>query len=190
VLDVEPARGQDRAVAPSVVVALTVAAGLAIAACQGDDPPPPAPSAVEAFPDPPHVDGPITVTLRTALRQTTDGGECRADPDDGRLCSPDGSTGYRVIATSPPVVVDEVSTAPAEDRTSWSTTIRFADGSRAVVRRSRAQAAGVGGVVVVSVGDDVATVVPPADLTPRRAALLGLGKAEAWSVVDAFSRSK
>jgi hypothetical protein len=175
---------------PSVVAALTVAAGLVLTGCQGDDPPGPAPSRVEAFPDPPHVTGPMTVELTAALTQATDEGECRADPVSGLLCSADGSTGYRVIETSRPVVVDDVSTAPAADRTSWGTTIRFADRSRGDVRRSQREAAGVGGVVVVTVDDDVVTVISPADLGPRRASLLGLEKTEAWSLVNAFSRSK
>jgi hypothetical protein len=173
-----------------VAAALVVAVGLTVTACQGDESPRATPSTVEAFPDPPHAAGPITVRLRASLPLVTDDDECRADPGNGRLCSADWSTGYRVIETSRPVVVDDVSTAPAADRTSWSTTIRFAESSRGDVRRSQEQAAGLGGVVVVTVGDDVVTAILPGDLSPRRAALLGLEKAEAWSVVDAFSRSK
>ena len=64
--------------------------------------------------------------------------------------------------------------------------MRFAPTRAARVRRAQEQAAGLGGVVVVTVGDDVVTTIAPADLTPRRAARLGLEKTEAWTVVDAF----
>ena len=68
--------------------------------------------------------------------------------------------------------------------------MRFAAASRAAVRRARDEAAAFGGVVVVTVGDDVVAVLAPADLTPRRAARLGLQKAEAWAAVDAFAKAE
>ena len=113
-----------------------------------------APSSVEAFPDPPHVSGPLTVELRPALAADERRPPLPARPGGRPLCSTDGSGGYRALGNRGPVVVDEVSTAPSDDHTSWATTVRFAAASRAAVRRARDQAAGFGGVVVVTVGDD------------------------------------
>lgn len=171
-----------------VLVATTIAAAVALAGCQGDDPPRTAPSSVEAFPDLPHVVGPIEVELRPALPLMTGDRRCRPDPAASRLCSPDGSGGYRVLGTARPAVIADVSTAPASDHLSWGTTMRFGAASRPDVRRARDQAAGFGGVVVVTVADSVVAVVPPSSLTPRRAILLGLQKTEAWAAVRAFSR--
>lgn len=174
----------------SRVVALSVAASLALVGCRGDEPADPAPSNVQAFPDPPYVDGPLTVELRPALPLMTGDRRCRPEQGRGLLCSSDGSGGYRALGTSGPVVIDEVGTTQAEDRTSWGWTARFAADSRAAVRRTQTRAEAVGGVVAVTVDGDVVAVIEPADLTPARAALLGLEKAEAWSVVDAFAKAE
>ena len=145
VLDLGAAYGQDRGVLTRVVVALTVVASVALSGCQGDEPPEPAPTSIEAFPDLPHLAGPLEVELHAALPLMTGDEECLADPEAGRLCSADGATGYRVLGSAVPVMVDEVSTAPTSDHTSWGTTVRFAAESRADVRRAREQAAGLGG---------------------------------------------
>lgn len=171
-------------------VALAVAIVLALAGCQGDgggdETPDAAPSSVQAFPDAPHVSGPLTVELRPALTLALGDRRCRPDPEAGQLCSTDGSGGYRALGASGPLVVDEVATAPSAEHTSWQTTVRFAGSSRDVVRRVREQAAGIGGVVVVTVGDAVVMVATPPELHPGRIVRLGLQKAEAWSLVDAF----
>jgi hypothetical protein len=177
VLDLGGLRGKDRGVPSRIAVALTLAACLGLAGCRGDEPGDPAPSSIQAFPDPPHVDGPLTVELRPALLLM------RGDR------SSDGS-GYRVLGHSGPVIVDEVSTAQSDDHTSWGWTARFGAESRDAVRRAQGEAAAVGGVVVVTVGDDVAAVLAPADLTPRRASRLGLQKAEAWAAVDGFAKAE
>jgi hypothetical protein len=166
-------------------VALAAAALLALAGCQGDEAPD-APSSVEAFPQPPHVSGPLTVELRPALALAIGDRRCRPDPEAGQLCSTDGSGGYRALGTSGPLVVAEVGTEPSADHTSWRTTVRFAGGSRDAVRRVRQQTAGIGGVVVVTIGSSVVMVATPAELHPRGVVRLGLQKAEAWSLVDAF----
>ncbi|KQW47447.1 hypothetical protein ASC77_13375 [Nocardioides sp. Root1257] len=165
---------------------LAVAVVLALAGCQGDETPDAATTSVQAFPDAPHVSGPLTVELRPALSLVFDDRRCRPDPAAGQLCSSDGSGGYRVLGTSGPLVVAEVGTAPSADHTSWRTTVRFAPGSRDAVRRVREQTAGIGGVVVVTVGDAIVMVATPPELHPGRILRLGLGKAEAWSLVDAF----
>ena len=168
-------------------VLLAAAVTLALTGCRGgDDTPDAAPSGVDAFPDPPHVSGPLTVELRPALSLTTGDRRCRPDPEAGQFCSADGSGGYRALGSSGPVVVTTVGTAPSTDHTSWQTTVQFAGGSRDAVRRTRQQAAGFGGVVVVTVDDLVVMVAAPTEVHPRRIARLGLEKSEAWSLVDAF----
>jgi hypothetical protein len=167
-------------------VVAVAALALALTGCQGDDEPDAAPTSVDAFPDPPHVSGPLTVRLRPALALVTGDRRCRPDPDAGQFCSPDGSGGYRALGTSGPVVIDDVGTTQSADHTSWRTTVRFASDARDAVRRVRDQAAGFGGVVVVTVGSTVVMVAAPTELTPGRIARLGLRKAEAWSLVSAF----
>jgi hypothetical protein len=189
VLDLEAPRSKDRGVLPRIVVALTLAACLGLAGCQGDEPAVPAASGIQAFPDPPHVDGPVVVELRPALPAMTGDRRCRPG-GTALLCSSDGSGGYHALGSSGPVVVDEVSTMQSEDHTSWETTVRFAAESRGAVRRARDLGAAVGGVVVVvvTIGGDVVAVLEPADVTPRSVTRLGLQKTEAWSIVDGFSR--
>jgi len=181
-------RNQWRRLVASGLVAL--GACLALAGCQGDEPADPTPSNVQAIADPPYVDGPLTVELRPALPLATGDRRCRPAAGSGLLCSPDGSGGYRALGNSGPVVVAEVSTTQSDDRTSWGWMARFAPESRDAVRRARGEAAALGGVVVVTVGGDVAAVLAPPDLTARRAARLGLQKAEAWAAVGGFSRSE
>ncbi len=189
-LDLVTASGEDLGVLPRIVVALALATYFGLAGCRGDEPADPAPSNIQAIPDPPYVDGPLTVELRPALPLMSGDRRCRPAAGSGLLCSSDGSGGYRALGNSGPVVVDEVSTTQSDDRTSWGWTARFAPESRDAVRRAREEATALGGVVVVTVGDDVAAVLAPADLTPRRAARLGLQKAEAWAAVNGFSRSE
>jgi hypothetical protein len=168
-----------------------LAATLALAGCTGGGPDEPeASSTVEAFPDPPSVAGPLEVELRPALQLLSGDRRCRPDLGAGQLCSPDGSGGYRVLGATRPVTVRSVTTTASEDRTSWGTTIRFAVASRAGVRAASEQAAGLGGVVLVTSGASVLQVLEPLDLTPRRAALLGLEKSEAWAVVDTFEKAQ
>ncbi|WP_028643629.1 hypothetical protein [Nocardioides sp. URHA0020] len=156
-------------VAVALVLALATGAGLVLTGCQGgSEQPGPAPSSVEAFPEAPRMSEPLTVRLRPSLRRLGESGA------------------YRFVGDSGPVVVARVTTAPSADHTSWGTTVVFAAGSADAVRRARDQAAGFGGVVVVTVGDDVVASIPPADLTPRRAVRFGLEKSEAWAVVDAY----
>ena len=181
-------RNQWRRLVAAALVALC--AGSALTGCQGDEQPDSAPSSVQAFPELPRATGPIEVELHPALALMDGDRRCRPAQDKQLLCSSDGSGGFRAMGTSGPVVVDEVSTAQSADHTSWGTTVRFAAESRGAVRRARDQAAAFGGVVVVTGPVGVVAIIEPADLTGRRAALLGLEKAEAWSVVDAFARAE
>jgi len=190
VLDLLTASGKNLGVLPKALLELTVAVCLVLAGCQGDEPAEPAPSSVQAFPDPPHAAGPIEVVLHPALPLMDGDRRCRPGQSAQLLCSSDGSGGFRALGTSGPVVVDEVSTAPSDDHTSWETTVRFAAGSRAAVRRARDSAVGFGGVVVVTGAAGVVAIIEPSDLTAQRVALLGLEKAEAWSVVDAFAKAQ
>lgn len=169
---------------------VALCSALTLSACQGDEEPTSTPSSVQAFPEPPHAAGPIDVVLHPALPLMDGDRRCRPGQSAQLLCSSDGSGGFRALGTSGPVVVDEVSTAPSDDHTSWGTTVRFAAGSRAAVRRARDAAAGFGGVVVVTGSSGVVAIIEPADLTAARVALLGLEKAEAWSVVDAFAKAE
>ncbi|GAA4703943.1 hypothetical protein [Nocardioides conyzicola] len=162
----------------------------ALAGCQGSEEPGSTPSSIQAFPDPPHVDGPLEVMLHPALLRMSGDRPCRSSTDTGVLCSSDGSGGYQSLGKIGPVVITEVSTAPSDDHTSWGTTIRFAPASRDAVRRAQEQAAGFGGVVVVTGSSGVVAVIGPPDLTARRAAVLGLEKSEAWSLVDAFEKAE
>jgi hypothetical protein len=188
VLDRRAASRQDRRVLRLVLAALVLVGTGALAGCTDDQPTsgPAAEGGVQASPAPPHVAGPLPVELRPALK-LTGRGDCH--PEAGRLCSTD-DTAYRVLGAVRPAFVDEVVTEPSPDRTSWGTTVRFADESADAVRRARAEAAGFGGVVLVTGGEGLISVVNPRDLTPRRATFLGLEKAEAWAIVTAFSRSK
>lgn len=182
-------RNQWRRLVAAALVVLCAAPTLT--ACEGDEQPGSAPSSgVQAFPDLPHVAGPIEVELHPALALMDGDRRCRPGQDKQLLCSSDGSGGFRAMGTSGPVVVDEVSTAQSDDHTSWGTTVRFAAGSRGAVRRARDLAAAFGGVIVVTGSVGVVAIIEPPDLTGRRAALLGLEKAEAWSVVDAFERAE
>jgi hypothetical protein len=177
-------------VRPRVVTGIVMGAALALTGCRGGGADPAETSTVEAFPDPPRVAGPLAVELRPALPLVNGDRRCRPDLAGGQLCSPDGQGGYRVLGTTRPVEISAVSTAPSRDRTSWGTTVRFAADSRDDVRRADDQAVGFGGVVLVTVGADVLAVVVPPELEPRRAAFLGLEKAQAWALVDTFAKAQ
>lgn len=175
-----------------VVVAL-VAAALALSGCSAGRPdaaPRSGASSVAAYPDLPRAEGPIAVELRPALPLMTGERRCRTNLELGRLCSPDQSGGYRALGEAGRATIAAAVTAPSADHTSWGTSLRFTSASAVAVRRARATAAGFGGVVLVTRGAQVLAVVPPADLTPRRAAFLGLPKAEAWALVDTFARAQ
>jgi hypothetical protein len=151
---------------------LAIAGTLTLTGCDGDGRPEASSTSVDAYPDPPQVTGPLAVTLQPALRLVGD------------------AESYRPLGTGQPAVVDEVSTEPSAGHTAWGTTVRFATDSRDVVRRAREQAASLGGLVLVSVGDTVVMVATPPEISPRRITRLGLEKAEAWTLVEGFSRSK
>lgn len=178
---------------PRRLAAMALGVAVATAGCtdgSGSDDPAPGSSTVQAFPELPHVDGPFRVQLRPALPLLLGDRRCRRDLSAHELCSSDGSGGYKVLGPAGHAVVDRVTTAPSTDHTSWGTRAVFAAGSRDDVRRAGARAAAFGGVVVVTVGSSVVTIVPPPDLKHGEARFLGLQKAEAWAIVDAFKRAQ
>jgi hypothetical protein len=165
---------------------LFVPVALLVAACGGGDggTPERGPASVAAIPAVPHVRGPIRVRLQPALPLV--GGES-CTPGYGLYCL--GERGYRALGEGRAATIASVRTAPNDDHTAWDTVVRFE--TPASVGRASERAAGMGGVVLVLAGRDRAVAaVPPSEIGPARARFLGLEKAEAWALVDAFSRSK
>ncbi|MBZ5739402.1 hypothetical protein [Nocardioides mangrovi] len=170
----------------TLVAGLTVAAGLALTGCSGGSTEPDAgPSSVAAFPEVPTMDEPLDLELQPALRISFDG-DCSQIRDMVALCSADDQDAFRPLGTAQAVTADEVTTAPAEGHTAWTTTVRFARNDRAAVRSARDTAAGFGGVVVAVVHGHLLATFAPLDIDPGTAHVLGLERAEAWSIVDAF----
>ena len=164
---------------------LAVPVLLLAAGCAGSSSPPePGPTSIAAFPDLPHMTGPLPVRLQPALPMV---GGASCNPGQGSYCL--GDQGYRALGDEREAVVAEVSTRPNEGHTAWDTVVRFR--SVRAPRLATEQAAGMGGVVLVVAADDrVLAAVPPLDLAAGKAQFLGLEKAEAWALVEAFSRSK
>lgn len=174
-----------------LLCATCVVGALTLSGCSGageDAAPDSTPTSIAAYPELPHFAGALEVTLVPALREVSDG---RCTPDDDHGCSPDGSASFRMLGKRQDATVVEVRTAPSSDHTSWSTTVRLAPGSEQQLADARDQAAGFGGVVLVMVGDaedtTVLTVANPQEIQGKRLDFLGLEKAEAWAVVDAFA---
>jgi hypothetical protein len=166
-------------------VLLAVVVALLAAGCAGPSgTPEPGPTSIAAFPDVPRMTGPLPVRLQPALPLA---GSDACTPGSGLYCL--GEQGYRALGHPQRATVGSVSTAPNAEHTGWDTVVRFA--SARPVRRAAVDAAGMGGVVLVlDPAGRVLGAVPPPDLGARKAQFLGLEKAEAWAVVDAFSRSK
>ncbi|MEP9362809.1 hypothetical protein ABLE68_07580 [Nocardioides sp. CN2-186] len=162
---------------------------LTLAGCTGasEDSQPDTPTSIAAYPDLPHFEGDLAVTLVPALREVSDG---RCTPDDDHGCSPDGTESFRMLGERASATVVEALTAPSTDHTSWTTTVRFDGSTQRAVEAARDSAAGLGGVVLVMArnADDqqVLAVANPQEIQGKRADFLGLEKAEAWAIVDAF----
>jgi hypothetical protein len=109
-------------------------------------------------------------------------------PGDGerRVCSADGQHGYRVLGEPSDATIAEVSTAPSEDHLSWTAEIRFQASSRTAVTAARDTAAGVGGMVLVTVDDAVLIAVRPDEITPTTVRFFGLEKPEGWAIPELF----
>jgi hypothetical protein len=186
--DVTRVCGEDRGVSRLVRTTVSLAAGLMVlAGCSGADADPTAadvPSSVDAFPDIPHVDGPLEVRLQPGLPliSTISKGECAADPDE--VCIIDGT--YRLLGKARPVTIAEVRTSPSQAHTDWDAVVRFDPRDRGAVRAVRKQAVGMGGMVVVLLGDRALRALKPTDLAAGKAQVLGLEKPEAWAFVAAF----
>ena len=175
-----------RRVLRTILAALAAPVLLLPAGCGGSDggAPEPGPTSIAAFPDVPHMTGPLPVRLQPALPML--GGES-CTPGYGLYCL--GEQGYRALGEPRAAVVAAVATAPNDGHTAWDTVVRFA--AARPPRLATEQAAGMGGVVLIVAPDDrVLGAVPPPDVEAGKARFLGLEKAEAWALVAAFSRSK
>jgi len=173
-----------------LLCAACVVGALTLSGCSGasQDNRPDTPTSIAAYPDLPHFAGDLAVTLVAALREGSDG---RCTPDDDHGCSPDGTESFRMLGERQPATVVEALTAPSADHTSWTTTVRLDPGSETQLKGLRQQAAGFGGVVLVMAGDpedrQVLAVAKPQEIQGKRLDFLGLEKAEAWAIVDAFA---
>jgi hypothetical protein len=182
--------GEDQRVSRLLrALAATASVALLTAGCSGggassaaDD----HPASVAAYPETPHFEGRLAVTLQPALPVVGDP-SCAPDPDAHQVCSPDGREAYRVLGSTGAATVIEVSVAPSADHTSWVADVRFDPASRTAVGAARDAAAGLGGLVLVCVADRVLLAVRPADLRPAVAHYFGLEKPEAWAIADRFS---
>ncbi len=163
---------------------------LTLSGCSGasEDTRPDTPTSIAAYPDLPHFEGDLAVTLVPALREVSNG---RCTPDDDHGCSPDGSESFRMLGERHKTTVVEALTTPSADHTSWTTTVRFSPGSGPQLTAAQDQAAGIGGVVLVMSGDrddrQVLAIAKPQEMQGKRLNFLGLEKAEAWAIVDAFA---
>ena len=145
-------------------------------------------SSVAAFPRPPHVAGPLPVTLQPGLRLL---GTATCTPAAGVYCL--GDEGYRALGDHVAATAQEVVTRPSRDHGSWRTVVRFTSRSGHAVRSVAGIARDLGGAVVVLRGRVPVAVVAPPDVRVHDGAatlrFLGLQKAEAWALVDAFGTS-
>ena len=164
---------------------LAVVLVLLATGCGGDgSTPQPGPTSIAAFPEVPRMSGPLPVRLQPALPVA---GSESCTPGYGLYCL--GEQGYHALGDERRAIVARASTAPNAEHTAWDTVVRFA--SSRPVRRAAADAAGMGGVVLVlDATGRVLGAVPPPDVGASEAHFLGLEKAEAWALVEAFSRSK
>jgi hypothetical protein len=187
VLDLGRPDSEDRRVTCvlRVLAAATVLALLAGCSSDSGSGEPAGSSSVAAFPDLPHFDGPLEVVLQPAL-SIVDTASCTPDPAEHRACSADGGEAYRILGESSDATIAEVSTAPAEDHLSWTAEIRFAPSSRTAVTAARDAAAGVGGLVLVTVDGAVLIAVRPDAIKPAAARFFGLEKPEAWAIPERF----
>jgi hypothetical protein len=187
-LDLRPRDSEDRTVPCFLRVLAATAAVALLAGCSSDGGPaePDGSSSVAAFPDLPHFDGPLEVVLQPALSMVTETAGCTPDPAAHRVCSADGRHGYRVLGEPSDATIAEVSTAPSEDHLSWTAEIRFQASSRTAVTAARDAAAGVGGMVLVTVDDAVLIAVRPDEITPTAVRLFDLEKPEAWAIPELF----
>jgi hypothetical protein len=186
-LDRGPWDREDRRV-PRVLRLAAVAAVLTLlAGCSSDggSGEPDGSSSVAASPDIPHFDGPLEVVLRPAL-PIVDASGCVPDPAEHRACSADGEQAYRILGKPSDATIAAVSAAPSEDHTSWTAEIRFDPSSRTAVTGARDAAAGVGGLVLVTLDDAVLIAVRPDAIRPAAARFFGLEKPEAWAIPERF----
>ena len=186
-LDHEPRDREDRRVLRVIRVVAAAAALALLAGCSSDadQAGPVEPTSVAVFPDLPHFDGPLAVRLQPAL-PIVDTAGCTPDPAEHRACSADGAKAYRTLGDPSDATVAEVSTAPSDDHLSWTAEIRFDPASRTAVTAARDAAAGLGGLVLVTVGDDVLIAVRPDAIRPAAARFFGLEKPEAWAIPEGF----
>jgi hypothetical protein len=188
VLDRRHLGGEDRRVSGLLrTAAAAVAGSLLLGGCAGGSEAPEAgPSSVQAVPDVPHFTGRLAVVLQPGLKVLADA-PCQATPEEGRVCSADGTATYRVLGDGRPATVVEARTDPTPDHTAWDATVRFARTDATAVSASREDAAAVGGLVLVTAGSRVLQAVAPRDLRAREVTLFGLEKPEAWAITAVYA---
>ncbi len=146
----------------------------------------PAPSSIPVTAPEPRADGPFAVRLGVGLAAVT---ADRCDPTDPRrVCSVDRSRTWAPLGSPTAATVTGVRTHLADQHTSWTTRIRFADADRPALRRAAKQANGMGGVVLVLDADRrVLAAVPGSTIRNTTAVLTGLDKPTAWALVEGFA---
>ena len=166
----------------------TLLACAVLTACQGapsvDPPETTGPSgAVAAAPRPPHFAGRMTLDLQPALVSV---GETACEPARNRVCSSDGTRGWVPIPDPGRATLVAAVTRLADEHTSWTIVLRFDRASRPALSRAAADAAAVGGVVLLVSDGRARAAVAPLELDGIRATFTGLTKPEAWDLVAAF----
>jgi hypothetical protein len=166
------------------VIAGVLAAIVLMTGCEGGEEPDGEPTSVAAYPDLPHFDGRAPVELASGLWLMADT-PCTPEPAEQRVCAPDGRA-YRLLGEGSRATVVDVRVAPSELHTSWTATVRFDDRSRDALRAARTQAAGLGGMVVVTAHDKVLLTVRPDAVSASKMQAFDLEKPEAWRLASAF----
>jgi hypothetical protein len=143
--------------------------------------------AVAVAPRPPHFAGRMTLDLQPALVSV---GETACEPARNRVCSSDGTQGWVPIPDPGRATLVEAVARLADEHTSWTTVLRFDRASRPALSRAAADAAAVGGVVLLVSDGQARAAVAPLELEGVRATFTGLTKPEAWDLVAAFGRGQ
>ena len=162
---------------------------VAVAACQGGAPSAEPPTttgqseAVAVAPRPPHFAGRMALALQPALVSV---GETACTPARNRVCSSDGTQGWVPITDPGRATLVEAVARLADEHTSWTTVLRFDRASGPALTRAAADAAAVGGVVLLISDGRARAAVAPLELDGVRATFTGLTKPEAWDLVAAF----
>jgi hypothetical protein len=113
-------------------------------------------------------------------------GDTECTPATNRVCSSDGSRSWVPLKDQGHATLVAATTRLNEEHTSWTTVLRFDEGSRSALGRAATDAAATGGVVLLLDGGRALTAVPPPQLHGTRATFTSLPKPEAWALVALF----